>query len=232
MSYVINGTAARSQLPSGHLLITKWVRMQRLTAKRLALIGAGEIAGDHAAAIAAAPGLALRRVVDRHPERALALAGRYGAGHTTDPAALYADDVDAVVVCTSPETHVPLAADALAAGKAVLVEKPVAVDLASVDRLLTAADRAGAALLVGQTARFQPAHSELAAAIAGGRIGQPRLAHVSRYAGHVWPGGWRGWQLDPARSGGHVLHNGVHALDLVTWLLGGTPARVLIASGT
>jgi predicted dehydrogenase len=44
--------------------------------------------------------------------------------------------------------------------------------------------------------------------------------------GHAWPEGWRSWQLDPARSGGHPVHNGVHALDLAVWLLGGRPVRV------
>jgi predicted dehydrogenase len=190
------------------------------------LIGAGAIAADHADAIEATAGLQLTRVVDRHADRAQRLAARYGATPSTDPADLLADDVDAVVICTAPGSHVPLAVDALRAGKAVLLEKPVALDVASVDQLLEVAASTGRPLLIGQTARFQPAHLEVAAAIAEGRVGRPRLAHVTWYAGHVWPGGWRSWQLDPARSGGHVLHNGVHALDLLCWLLDDVPARV------
>jgi predicted dehydrogenase len=200
--------------------------MTMTTPRRLALIGAGAIAADHCAAIAETPDLILTRVVDRHPERALALASRYGADHSSDPARLLADDIDAVIVCTSPESHVEIAIDAMRAGKPVLLEKPAALNLRSVDRLLATMAETRIPLLVGQTARFQPAHLELAAAIDAGQIGRPRLAHVSWYAGHVWPGGWRSWQLDPARSGGHLLHNGVHALDLVTWLLNDTPTRV------
>ncbi|MGH3436633.1 MAG: Gfo/Idh/MocA family protein [Sciscionella sp.] len=196
------------------------------TPARLALIGAGAIADEHCAAIGETADLELVRVVDRHAERAQALAARYGTGHSGEPASLYHQDVDAVIVCTSPDSHVSLATAALTAGKAVLLEKPAALELASVDELLAVASRTRAPLLVGQTARFQPAHLELAAALADGQVGTPRLIHVSWYAGHVWPGGWRGWQLDPLRSGGHVLHNGVHALDLVTWLMDDTPARV------
>lgn len=184
------------------------------------------IAAEHAAAIARTPGLRLVRVIDRHADRARRLASQFEAIASTDPADLHREDVDAVIVCTSPESHVDVGVAALEAGKVVLIEKPVALDLASTDRLLHAADRAGLAVLVGQTARFQPSHLALAEQVNAGEIGRPRLAHVSWYAGHVWPGGWRSWQLNTARSGGHVLHNGVHAIDLLTWLVDDRPARV------
>jgi len=193
---------------------------------RLALIGAGAIAGDHAAAISLTPGLRLVRVVDRHPERARALAARYGADHASDPAGLWADDVDAAIICTSPDTHVELASQALKEGKATLVEKPVALDLDSVDELLLTAERARLPLLVGQTARFQPANAEVIRVARSNEIGRPKLLHVSWYAGHVWPQGWRSWQLNHERSGGHLVHNGVHALDLACAVLDDRPIRV------
>jgi predicted dehydrogenase len=62
--------------------------------------------------------------------------------------------------------------------------------------------------------------------IAAGNIGRLKLLHLSWYAGYVWPNGWRAWQLDPARSGGHPVHNGVHPLDLAVWLFGQPPVRV------
>lgn len=193
---------------------------------RVALVGAGKIAEDHCEAISTTTGLALVRVVDRHAERARALGARYGAGFSTDVASLYTNEVDAVVICTTPDSHAALAVQAVTSGKAVLVEKPVALDLAAAERLLDTAAAEGQVVLVGQTARFQPAHLEVAAAVAGGGVGRPRLLHLSWYTGHRWPAGWRGWQMDPTRSGGHVLHNGIHALDLATWLLQDTPATV------
>lgn len=200
---------------------------QRGADHRVAVIGAGAIARDHVTALAAVPGLRLAHVVDRHPQRAAALAAlAEGATWSTDPATAWSDAIDVTAVCTSPESHADLTVAALTAGRAVLLEKPAALSVPDADRVLAAARTAGRPLLVAQTARFQPVHLEMARAIASGAIGTPRLAHLTWYTGHVWPGGWRGWQLDASRSGGHVAHNGVHALDLLTWLMDDEPVRV------
>ncbi|MFD0026521.1 Gfo/Idh/MocA family protein [Streptomyces sp. NPDC058382] len=202
-------------------------RGERGSEHRVAVIGAGAIARDHVTAFAAVPGLRLAHVVDRHPDRAAALAAlAEGATWSTDPSTAWSDGIDVTAVCTSPESHADLSVAALEAGRAVLLEKPAALNVADTDRILAAAKTAGRPLLVAQTARFQPVHLEIARAVAEGSIGTPRLAHLTWYTGHVWPGGWRGWQLDSARSGGHVAHNGVHALDLLTWLMDDEPVRV------
>lgn len=200
---------------------------QRGDDHRVAVIGAGAIARDHVTALAGVPGLRLAHVVDRHPERAAALAAlAEGATWSTDPASAWSDAIDVTAVCTSPESHADLTVAALQAGRAVLLEKPAALSVPDTDRILAAAKTAGRPLLVAQTARFQPVHLEMARAVSSGAIGTPRLAHLTWYTGHVWPGGWRGWQLDASRSGGHVAHNGVHALDLLTWLMDDVPVRV------
>jgi len=80
--------------------------------------------------------------------------------------------------------------------------------------------------MVGQTVRFQPAIAELHRALADGEIGTPKLLHTSWYTGHVWPNGWRAWQLDVAKSGGHPVHNGTHSIDLAVWLLNSEPVEV------
>ena len=137
-----------------------------------------------------------------------------------------APEIDAVDICTASDSHAALTIAAARAGKHVHVEKPAALALADFDAMAAAIDAAGVSLLVGQTARFQPVNREFAAGIAEGLIGRPRMVHILWYTGHVWPDGWRGWQLDPARSGGHPVHNGVHAIDLAIWLLGAVPTRV------
>jgi predicted dehydrogenase len=192
------------------------------------IIGAGAIARDHVAACRRIPGVQIGWVADLDAGRArdlALLAG--GAAWTTNPAQIYdAPDVDAVDICTSSASHAALTIAAATAGKAVHVEKPAALSLADFDAMAAAIDRAGVPFMVGQTARFQPVHREVAAGIAEGLIGRPRLLHVLWYAGHVWSDGWRSWQLDPVRSGGHPVHNGVHALDLAVWLLDANPVRV------
>jgi predicted dehydrogenase len=194
----------------------------------IGIIGAGAIARDHVAAYGRIPGVRIGWVADLDAGRARDLASLAGgAAWTTDPATVYgAAEVSAVDICTSSASHASLTIAAATAGKAVHVEKPAALSLADYDAMIAAVDRAGVPFMVGQTARFQPVHREVAAGIAEGLIGRPRLLHVLWYAGHVWSDGWRSWQLDPARSGGHPVHNGVHALDLAVWLLGANPIRV------
>jgi predicted dehydrogenase len=195
--------------------------------RSVALIGAGGIAQDHAAAYARIPGARVSHVVDTDAGRAQSLAARIGAAWSTDAAATFASaDVDAVDICTPSETHAALTIAAAARGKAIHVEKPAALTLADFDAMVAATERHGVSLMVGQTARFQPVNAEIAREIAAGSVGRLRVLHVTWYAGHVWEGGWRAWQLDPARSGGHPMHNGIHALDLAVWLFGRQPTRV------
>lgn len=194
----------------------------------IAIIGAGGIARDHAVAYARIPGARVTHVADVDAARARALARTFdGARWTTDvQACLAAPDVDAVDICTPSETHAPLAIAAAERGKAIHVEKPAALSLTDFDAMVAAVARHGVSLMVGQTARFQPVNMQVSQEIAAGTIGRLRLLHVTWYAGHVWEGGWRAWQLDPARSGGHPVHNGIHALDLAVWLFGQPVTRV------
>ncbi len=194
----------------------------------IAIIGAGSIARDHVAAYARIPGVRVSHIVDTDAIRAQSLAAQAGnATWSTDAqSALAAPDVSAVDICTPSETHAALTIAAAERGKAIHVEKPAALSLADYDAMVAATGRHGVSLMVGQTARFQPVNREIAQEIAAGTIGRLRLLHLAWYAGDVWAGGWRAWQLDPARSGGHPLHNGIHALDLAVWLFGRAPTRV------
>ena len=195
--------------------------------RSVALIGAGGIAQDHATAYARIPGARVAHVVDMDAGRAQSLATRIGASWSTDAAAVFASaDIDAVDICTPSETHAALTIAAAAQGKAIHVEKPAALSLAEYDAMVAATEQYGVPLMVGQTARFQPVNTDIAREIAAGNIGRLRVLHVTWYAGHVWADGWRAWQLDPARSGGHPVHNGIHALDLAIWLFGRQPTRV------
>jgi predicted dehydrogenase len=194
----------------------------------VAIIGAGGIAQDHVAAYARIPGARVTHIVDTDASRARTLAAQGGnvTWSTDIQPILAAPDVDAIDICTPSETHAALTIAAAEWGKAIHVEKPAALSLADFDAMVAATERHGASLTVGQTARFQPVNTEIASAVAAGSIGRLRVLHVTWYAGHVWADGWRAWQLDPARSGGHPLHNGIHALDLAVWLLGRAPTRV------
>ncbi|MBQ0928392.1 Gfo/Idh/MocA family protein [Saccharopolyspora endophytica] len=194
----------------------------------VAIIGAGAIAHDHAAALDGLSGVRVSHVISSDPSRAAAVAARApGAVPTAEAAAVLADPaVTGVSICTATPTHAAWALRSAESGKHVHVEKPVALSLTDFDAMAEACRRARVVFMVGQTVRFQPVVAELAAAVRAGDIGTPRLLHLSWYTGHTWPGGWRAWQLDPAKSGGHPVHNGTHALDLATWLFERRPIRV------
>lgn len=146
--------------------------------------------------------------------------------HTTDdPDQLLSDDtVDIVSICTPTDTHVDLAIRALAAGKHVLVEKPVAVETARV-RELAQASR-GASSLVCMPAmcmRFWPAWAWLADRVRDGEFGSVRSASFQRLGARP---DWAEFYADDARSGGALVDLHIHDADFVRWVFG-APDSVL-----
>lgn len=197
---------------------------------RVAVIGSGGIARDHVSALASIPSVEIVYVHGSDLARAQSVAALApGARASTDLDGILADSsIHAVDVVGSTPDHAPVTIAAGRAGKHVHVEKPAALTVADFDDMVAATENTS--LMVGQTVRFQPSIASIGESVARGAIGDPRLIHVSWYTGHVWPGGWRGWQHDKTRSGGHPVHNGTHALDLVTWLIGRAPVRVFARS--
>jgi predicted dehydrogenase len=191
------------------------------------IVGAGTIADAHADAYLAA-GMPVVAVMSAHRSSAERLARRVGATHATDRLAdLLADPlVVAVDVCTPTADHAASTIAAARAGKHVHVEKPIALTLQDADAAIAACREAGVMLMVGQTARYHAVARGLQAAVDSGDLGRPFHLELSWDHGTFWPGGWRGWHVDRAQSGGHLVHNGVHAFDLASWLLAARPVRV------
>jgi predicted dehydrogenase len=196
---------------------------------RVGIVGAGNISGQYSASLARLPQLRVAAVCDLQHERAAALAARHdGARVLPMPELLAADDVDVVLVLTLPSSHADVALTALAAGKHVYVEKPLAASVAEGREVVKAAD--GAGLRVGcapdtvlgtgvQTAR---------AAVDAGRIGTPHTATAFM----TTPGHER-WHPDPEfyyrPGGGPLLDMGPYYLTSLVHLLGPV-ARVVGAS--
>lgn len=137
---------------------------------RIGLLGTGPWARDvHAPALDAHPGLEFTGVWGRRAEAAAELAGRFGARRYEDADALIAD-VDAVAVALPPAVQAPLAARAAAAGRHLLLDKPLALDVADARRVVEAAEGSGAASVVFFTVRFgtEPAAWIAEQAAAGG----------------------------------------------------------------
>jgi len=195
----------------------------RRGATRVAIAGSGSIAEEHIAAHLATGRSEIRSIVASNAERGEQLAARVrGARVVSSIDEVLADDtIDAIDICGHTDRHANIATAAITSGKHVLIEKPPALDLAAFAPVLAAAtEQPDVVAMVGQTVRFQPAIAEIIRSVDRGDIGNVSLVHLTWYAGYVWPRAWRGWQLDPAKSGGHLVHNGMHAIDLAHHLIG------------
>ncbi len=194
--------------------------------KKVVLVGAGNIARTHAAALREIPGVELYGVFDVNAATAQGLAKEFGAGRvfqSIEEAA--ASDADTVHVLTPPDFHLSSAMPFIAAGKKVLLEKPVGVSTAECDEMRSAAARSGAVVGVNQNLVFNPAYVQLKQAVESGRLGKPR------YLDYVYEVPLR--QL-AARQFGHwmfrkplniLLEQAVHPLSQVLDLAG--PVREL-----
>lgn len=145
-----------------------------------------------------------------------------------DPDGLFARaDVDLVSICTPTDTHVDLARRALAAGKHVLVEKPVALDEAGVRALIAARDRAGRLCVPAMCVRWWPAYAWLRRRVRDGSLGRVRSAIFTRLGSRP---AWSDFYADASRSGGALFDLHVHDADLVAHLFG--PPRAVTSAGT
>jgi predicted dehydrogenase len=141
---------------------------------RVAVIGVGHLGQHHARLFAAMPGVALAGVVDINRSRAEQIAATYGSQAFTAIADVL-ERVDAVTVAVPTMAHLEVSRPFLDRGVPVLIEKPIAANLAEADELLARAAAGGALLAVGHTERFNPA---VAAALP--LVSRPRFIEVHR----------------------------------------------------
>ena len=151
--------------------------------------------------------------------RTAQLAADYGAAAEASPEALIARaDVDVVLVATPHSTHLPLTLAAVAAGKHVYLEKPMALTVGECDRMIDAAARAGVLLSVNKITRHRGAGQTARRLIDEGAIGDVRMIRGTYLiAGYDAP--TKEWLMDPA-EGTPWLDYGAHGVDIVRWLSG------------
>ena len=184
----------------------------------LGILGCGLIGGKRARA--AAPHR-VTAVYDPSRDRAVALAAACPGAQVADSVgALLAAPVDAVIVAATHDQLAPLALQALAAGKHVLVEKPGARSAPELERVRDAARRANRTVRVGFNHRFHPALLKAHEMVHAGVLG-PMMFLRGRY-GHGGRIGYdKEWRAVPAISGGgEAIDQGIHLVDLSRWLMG------------
>ena len=184
---------------------------------RLGIIGAGRIGRVHANALTTrVPGASVAAIADVFVDSAKEAAAEYGiADYTADADELInSGEIDAIVVCSSTDTHVRYIIDAARAGKHVFCEKPIDHDLGQIDRALQAVDAAGVKLQIGFNRRFDAGHARLKQIIDSGEIGMPQMLSIISRDPAPPP-------LDYIKvSGGLLMDMTIHDFDMCRFLFG------------
>lgn len=193
---------------------------------RIGVIGAGRIGKIHAENLTRRiPGATVVAIADPALEAARETAERLRiplamADHheiLSDP------EVDAVVICSSTNTHACIICEAAEAGKHIFCEKPISYDLAQIDESLSAVNKAGVKLQVGFNRRFDPNFRNVREMVAAGKIGEPHIIHIT--------------SRDPAPppieyikvSGGIFFDMTIHDFDMARYLIGSEVEEIFVA---
>ena len=202
--------------------------MMTATKLQLGILGAGRIGRVHAETLAfRVPEAEIAAVADIDREAAQALADRCAIGRVAASAEeIFADPaIEAVLLCTSTDTHAELIAQAARAGKHIFCEKPVALSLEKIDASLAAVKSAGVQLQVGFNRRFDSNFARMRQAVAGGEIGTPYLMHIVSRDPAPPPISYLG------PSGGLFLDMTIHDFDMARFLVGDEVEEVYAAAG-
>lgn len=192
----------------------------------IGLLGAGRIGRVHAQNLAyRLPQARLVGVADVVLSAAEQVAGEYGIPAYDDPRRLLEDpSVEAVVICTSTDTHAALIEAAAQAGKHIFCEKPIALDLAAIDRALAVVKAAGVKLQIGFNRRFDPSFQRVRQAVANGEIGEPHILRITSRDPQPPPIGYI------KVSGGIFLDMTIHDFDMARFVMG-TEVEEVYATG-
>lgn len=184
------------------------------------IMGTGTIAGLFAADLGLLPQARIAAVHSRSFDKAQGFAGRFGEAKAYDDEAAFLADpaIEAVYIATPNHLHATQALKAIAAGKPVLIEKPIALASADVEAIAQAADERGVFAMEALWSRFLPAVRRAREQIAAGRIGAIRCIRADLSYLHPEEPGSR--LFDPALGGGAAFDLGVYPLSLALHLLG------------
>ncbi|MEV6427442.1 Gfo/Idh/MocA family oxidoreductase [Nocardia sp. NPDC051463] len=188
--------------------------MTSATPVTLGLAGTGRIGTSHAETLKHLPGVGTVIVADADAERARAAAGKLGVQAVPDLDALFASDLDGLIIATATDSHPELITRAVDQGIPVFCEKPVAADIQGTLAVIEHIENSTVPVQIGFQRRFDAGYRAARAAIAAGDLG--------------WVHTLRATTLDPApppaeyipRSGGLFRDCGVHDFDIIRWVTG------------
>ncbi|MEU8363528.1 Gfo/Idh/MocA family oxidoreductase [Nonomuraea sp. NPDC048882] len=181
---------------------------------RVGIVGAGNVAARHADVLSGFPDVTIAGIADTDPHRAEALASKHGSpaygGHAD---LLSAGGLDAVYVCVPPFAHGNPEHDVLSCNLPLFVEKPLSLDLQTAEKIATEIERRSLPSAVGHHWRYLDIVEQARDLLSGRPV---RLA-LGHWLDKVPPVGW--W-LKREMSGGQIVEQAVHVLDLARLLVG------------
>ena len=188
---------------------------------RIGVIGLGWFGEIHCETLVGIPNIELAALCTRRPDRLAEQAKKFGVKKTfTDFRAMLADkDIDAVSIVTMWDQHTEPAVEALAAGKHVFLEKPMASTVADCDKIIKASKKSKGILQIGHICRFNPRYRMAKQAIDEGRIGKIVALQSRRNI----PAAWTPTILEKI---GPIVGDAIHDTDLMLWFTGDSVASV------
>ncbi|HXJ94436.1 MAG TPA: Gfo/Idh/MocA family oxidoreductase [Terriglobia bacterium] len=188
------------------------------------IIGTGWVSGEHIKAFEANPHTEVRGIVSRDEARAAAKAQEYGLAHCRAyghlEGLLNDPDIHVVSICTPHHLHAAQGIAGAKAGKHLMLEKPVALDLASLRELQAAVRAAKVKTVVSFVLRWNPLFETLKALLADGVVGQLFYAEVDYLHGiGPWYAQYE-WNIKKEIGGSSLLTGGCHAADGLRWFVG------------
>lgn len=181
---------------------------------RIGIIGAGYIAEVHARLLARDERVQIVAIHDVVPERAQQLARAHDATCASSTLEVL-EHADAVFITTPNTRHVPLTLAAIAAGKHVFCEKPLATTIADAETVFEKAQASSTVFQVGHNRRFAPVYATLKQMLS--ETHQPHSAHVKMNRGELLKPEWTG---DPEITGGFLYETPIHMFDMMRFLFG------------
>src|SRR5215211_2098933 len=189
---------------------------------RIAVLGAGFMGSTHAKAYAAMPEVEVTAIFAPSADRGEPLAREIGSRWTDDLQAVLADPgIEAVDICLPTPQHREVAEAALAAGKHVQLEKPIALSLEDAQALVRANETTDRVFMIAHVLRFWPEYVEIARRVGTGELGRPRSGFASRR--QPFPA-WSALFSRSDLTGGAVIDMMIHDYDALNWIFGAPQA--------
>jgi len=194
---------------------------------KVIVVGCGFMGATHAAGYSANKDAEITGFVDVVPKARRRLAGEFGGEtYASLEEGLASEEADVVDICLPTDLNFEHVRIAARAGKHIMLEKPIALDVATADAMIRETRKKKLVFMVGHVLRFWPEYVTIKKLIDSGKLGRVVTAEAVRLCESPV---WSPWFLEGKKSGGGILNLGIHDIDFLNWVFG--KPRTVLAAG-